>query len=112
MSTEGVEGFYLETHSWSRSKEFFEALGYKVEFDNGQGTGMLTNGQSPYLLFTEIPADREPSVQPVLKVTGADTFHPDKVVEVETPFEQTHYGTRRMTIRDPDSRIWSVEARD
>jgi hypothetical protein len=112
MSTEGVEGLYLETHSWPRSREFFEALGYKVEFDNGSGTGMFSNGASPYVLVSEIPADREPQVQSVLKVTGAGTFHPDAVVEVATPFEHTHYGTERMTIRDPDGRVWSVEARD
>ena len=31
-------------------------------------------------------------------------------VEVVTPFEDTHFGTRLMTVRDPDGRVWSVQA--
>ena len=34
----------------------------------------------------------------------------DPVVEVVTPFEDTHYGTREMTVRDPDGRVWSLQA--
>jgi uncharacterized glyoxalase superfamily protein PhnB len=28
-----------------------------------------------------------------------------------TPFEDTHYGTSEMTVRDPDGRLWSLQAR-
>jgi hypothetical protein len=34
-------------------------------------------------------------------------FATDHVV---TPFEDTHYGTREMTVRDPDGRVWSLQA--
>ncbi len=27
-----------------------------------------------------------------------------------TPFEDTHWGTREMTVRDPDGRVWSLQA--
>jgi uncharacterized glyoxalase superfamily protein PhnB len=46
----------------------------------------------------------------VLKVADADAFRPDPAVEVVTPFEDTHYGTREMTVRDPDGRIWNLQA--
>jgi uncharacterized glyoxalase superfamily protein PhnB len=49
-------------------------------------------------------------MQLVLKVTDAEAFHPDSAVEVVTPFEETHYGTKEMTVRDPDGRIWSLQA--
>jgi hypothetical protein len=26
-----------------------------------------------------------------------------------TPFEHTHYGTREMTVRDPDRRLWNLQ---
>ena len=26
------------------------------------------------------------------------------------PFADTHYGTREMTVRDPDGRVWSLQA--
>lgn len=45
------------------------------------------------------PEDREPRTQIVLKVPDADTFRPDPAVEVVTPFEDTHYGTKEMTVR-------------
>jgi uncharacterized glyoxalase superfamily protein PhnB len=32
------------------------------------------------------------------------------VCEVVTPFEDTHFGIREMTVRDPDGRLWSVQA--
>jgi uncharacterized glyoxalase superfamily protein PhnB len=111
MSTQGVEGVYLETRSWDRAAKFFQALGFEVEFSNGHGTGMLRNSSGgPYLLISEIQEDRRPEVQGILKVADADEFRPDAVVEVVTPFEETHYGTKRMTIRDPDGRVWSIEA--
>jgi uncharacterized glyoxalase superfamily protein PhnB len=49
-------------------------------------------------------------MQIVLKVADAGAFSIDPAVEVVTPFEDTHYGTREMTVRDPDGRIWSLQA--
>jgi uncharacterized glyoxalase superfamily protein PhnB len=46
----------------------------------------------------------------VLKVADADAFRPDPAVEVVTPFKDTHYGTRKMTVRDPEGRLWSLQA--
>jgi uncharacterized glyoxalase superfamily protein PhnB len=30
-------------------------------------------------------------------------------VEVVTPFEDTHRGTKLITVGDPDGRLWSIE---
>lgn len=49
-------------------------------------------------------------MQIVLKVPDADAFRPDPAVEVVTGFEDTHFGTKGMTVRDPDGRIWSLQA--
>src|SRR6266498_1525337 len=73
-------------------------------------SGVFRNGEGAYLVVSEIPQDREPGVQIALKVPDADKFGADPVVEVVTPFEETHYGTREMTVRDPDGRIWSLQA--
>ena len=40
----------------------------------------------------------------------ADAFRPDPLVEVVNPFEDTHYGTKEMTVRDPDGRSWTLQA--
>jgi uncharacterized glyoxalase superfamily protein PhnB len=29
---------------------------------------------------------------------------------VEAVFLETHFGTREMTVRDPDGRLWSLQA--
>ena len=60
--------------------------------------------------IAEVPEDSEPRVQIVLKVPDEDAFHPDPIVEVITPFADTHYGTREMTVRDPDGRLWTLQA--
>ncbi|MCU1685847.1 MAG: glyoxalase [Amycolatopsis sp.] len=110
MATEGIEAVFLGTHNWGKSAKFFLALGYKLEFETDHNSGRLSNGDSPPLFIAEIPENEEPQARLVLKVPDADAFSADPIVEVVTPFEETHYGTREMTVRDPDGRIWNLQA--
>ena len=110
MTTEGIEAVFLETHNWGRAAKFFQALGYELEFSTDHNSGLLRNGDGPSVFIAEIPADRAPETQIVLKVPDADAFRPEAVVEVVTPFADTHFGTRTMTVRDPDGRLWTLQA--
>ncbi|MEV8516022.1 VOC family protein [Dactylosporangium sp. NPDC051484] len=110
MTTDGIEGVYLETHNWGKTAKFLQALGFNVEFTSDHGSGLLRNGSGPYVILNEIPEDEQPQTQVVLKVPDAEKFPADTTLDVVTPFEETHYGTRRMIVRDPDGRIWSLEA--
>ncbi len=110
MTTEGIEAVFLETHNWGRAAKFFQALGFELEFSTDHNSGQLRNGDGPYVFIAEVPEDRETSMQVVLKVTDAGALSSDPGVEVVTPFADTHYGTREMTVRDPDGRIWSLQA--
>jgi len=110
MTTEGIESVFLETHNWGRAAKFFQALGFTLEFETDHASGQLRNGDGPSVFVAEIPEDRQPGLQLVLKVPDADSFHPDPAVEVVTPFEDTHWGTKEMTVRDPDGRVWSIQA--
>jgi hypothetical protein len=110
MTTEGIEAVFLETHNWGKAAKFFQGLGYNLEFATDHSSGQLRNGDGPYVFIAEIPEDREPQLQLVLKVPDADSFHLDPGVEVVTPFTDTHFGTREMTVRDPDGRLWSLQA--
>lgn len=110
MATNGIEAVFLETRNWGKAAKFFQALGFELEISAGDGSGVFRNGEGAYLVVSEIPQDREPGVQVALKVPDADAFEADPIVEVVTPFEETHYGTREMTVRDPDGRIWSLQA--
>jgi uncharacterized glyoxalase superfamily protein PhnB len=101
---------FLTTHNWGKAAKFFQALGYELEFDTGHSSGQLRHGSSPYVFIAEVPQDHEPELQVVLKVADADAFSTSSPVEVVSPFEDTHFGTRMMTIRDPDGRAWSLQA--
>ncbi|MQY39500.1 hypothetical protein SRB17_75270 [Streptomyces sp. RB17] len=107
MATEGIEAVFLETHNWGKAAKFFQALGYDLEFATDHNSGQFRCGDGPYVFIAE---DREPQTQIVLKVPDADAFRADPSVEVVTPFEDTHFGTRMMTVRDPDGRLWSLQA--
>ncbi|CAL9669628.1 VOC family protein [Streptomyces sp. R1] len=110
MTTEGIEAVFLTTHNWGKAAKFFQELGYELEFATDHNSGQLRNGDGPFVFIAEVPEDQEPRTRIALKVPDADAFRPDPVVEIVTPFEGTHYGTKEMTVRDPDGRLWSLQA--
>ena len=110
MTTEGIEAVFVETHNWGKAAKFFQALGFDIEFSTDHASGLLRHSKGPYVFVAEVPQDRQPQVQVVFKVADAESFHLHPAVEVITPFEDTHYGTREMTVRDPDGRVWSLQA--
>lgn len=109
MSTDGIEAVFLTTRNWGKAARFFQGLGFELEFDTGHSSGQLRNGAGPYVFIAEVP-DQDPGLQIVLKVADEDGFRPAPDVEVVTPFADTHFGTREMTVRDPDGRLWSLQA--
>ena len=109
MTTIGIQAVYLETHNWGKAAKFFESLGFELEFETDHNSGQLRNGSGPYVFIAEIPESQTPKLQLALAVQDADAFEPGPGVEVVTDFEDTHWGTRMMTVRDPDGREWSVE---
>jgi hypothetical protein len=110
MTTNGIEAVFLETHNWGKAAKFFQALGYEIEFDTGHDSGQLRNGAGPYVFIAEVPESQPIGMQVVLQVPDPEGFEADPVVEVVTPFQPTHWGTREMTVRDPDGRMWSLQA--
>ena len=109
MSTQGIEAVYLETHNWGKAAKFFTALGYELVFETDHASGQLRNGDGPYLFIAEVPADQPTALQVTLKVADTTKVDLDPVVDVVTPFEDTHWGTRQMVVRDPDGRLWNLE---
>ncbi|GGU11790.1 hypothetical protein GCM10010272_66170 [Streptomyces lateritius] len=85
-------------------------MGYELEFATDHNSGQLRNGDGPCVFIAEVPEDREPHTRVVLRVADADAFRPDPAFEVVTPFEDIHYGTKEMTVRDPDGRLWTLQA--
>jgi uncharacterized glyoxalase superfamily protein PhnB len=85
-------------------------LGFELEFATDHDSGQLRNGAGPYVFIAEVPEGTELGMQIVLKVADADAVDLDPGIEVVTPFADTHFGTREMTVRDPDGRTWSLQA--
>ncbi|MEU7139890.1 VOC family protein [Nocardia sp. NPDC046473] len=110
MTTNGIEAVFLETHNWGKAAKFFQALGYELEFETDHDSGQLRNGDGPYVFIAEVPKNKTPGMQLVLKATDTEAIATDSAVEVVTPLEETHYGTREMTVRDPDGRLWTLQA--
>jgi uncharacterized glyoxalase superfamily protein PhnB len=110
MATNGIEAVFLETHNWGKAAKFFLALGYELEFETDHNSGQLRNGDGPYVFIAEVPEDRPTRTQLVLHVADAAAFDAEPVVEVVTPFQPTHWGTQEMTVRDPDGRLWTLQA--
>jgi hypothetical protein len=110
MKTEHVEALYLTTHNWGKSAKFFQALGFSLEFDTGHNSGQLRNGNGPYLFIAEVPPSEPPAMCPVLKVMDEAAFQPEPILDVVESFADTHWGTREMTVRDPDGRLWRIQA--
>jgi uncharacterized glyoxalase superfamily protein PhnB len=110
MKAERIEAVFLTTHNWGRAARFFQALGFDLEFETDHHSGQMRCGDGPYLFIAEVPPNETPAAQVVLKVPDADTFEPARGAELLTPFEETHWGTREATVRDPDGRIWRLQA--
>jgi hypothetical protein len=110
MSTEGIEAVFVETHNWGKTAKFFQGLGFQLEFETGHDSGQLRNGNGPYVFVAEVPPDQDARVQLVLKVADEGAFRVGPGVEVVTTWEDTHYGTREMIVRDPDGRLWNLQA--
>ena len=106
----GIEAVFLTTHNWGKSAKFFQSLGFTLEFETDHQSGRLTKGGGPYLFIAEVPPNDPPQAQVVIRVPDEREFQPGAGVEVLTPFEDTHWGTREMTVRDPDGRVWRLQA--
>jgi hypothetical protein len=110
MATKGIEAVFITTHNWGKSAKFFQALGYTLEFETDHNSGQLRNGAGPYIFIAEVPASQPTEVQVELEVPDAQQFRPAPNVEVVTPFADSHWGTKIMTVRDPDGRAWTLQA--
>ena len=110
MATDGLEAVFLETHNWGKSAKFFQGLGYQIEFATDHNSGQLRNGDGPYLFIAEVPENQPTQRHLVFGVPDADAVELDASIDVVSPWEDTHWGTRLMTVRDPDGREWKLQA--
>ena len=111
MASHGIEGLIIETRNWGRTVAFWQALGYRVEFETGRNSGRLEHpAGGPYLFVVERPDALDPEFQPLVAADHADGFEPPRAGTVEHPFIGRSWGSAEMLLRDPDGRHVSVQA--
>ena len=108
MSTNGIGHLYVETHSWDKAVAFWQRLGYEVEFDTGNGSGMLRHPSGGPTVFVAEQSVEDPLATEVYLAAAAGYEAPDGI-EVVFPFHDTHWGTRVMVIQDPDGHRFRIE---
>ena len=108
MADKGIEALFMTTHNWGKAAKFFQSLGFALDFETDHNSGQLRKGDGPFLFIAEVPEAEETAMHPVIAV--ADSFRPDGSAEVVSPFEKTHWGTKEMLVRDPDGRVWRLQA--
>src|SRR5689334_2204365 len=86
MTTQGIGAVFVETQNWGRAAKFFQSLGYSIDFATDHNSGLLRNGDGPYVFVVEVPADRQPQTRIALTVDDADAFQADPTLDVVTPF--------------------------
>jgi hypothetical protein len=111
MASRGIEGLIIETRNWGRTVAFWQALGYRVEFETGRNSGRLEHpAGGVYLFVVERPDSPDPEIRPLVAADEADGFEPPHAGTVEHPFTARPWGSAEMLLRDPDGRPVSVQA--
>ena len=106
----GIDQLYAETRHWDDSVAFWEGLGFAFEErwgSEGHRAGRLRCNDARVVL-AEV-AEGTPASNVFFSVDSADGFEPGPGVEVTTPPQATHWGTRWLRVRDPDGRIYALE---
>lgn len=111
MTTDGIEGLFIETHNWGKTVAFWKALGYELEFETDHHSGRLRHpAGGPYIFVAERPAGKALELHPVLAVADASKFAAPSSGNVVRPFEAQHWHRLEMRLADPDGRQLSVQA--
>ena len=110
MASHGIEGLIIQTRNWGRTVAFWQALGYRVEFETGRNSGRLEHpAGGVYLFVVERPDGPDPEIQPLVGADDADGFVPPRAGTVEHPFTARSWGADEMLLRDPDGRHVSIQ---
>lgn len=109
MTTRGFEHLYLETHNWGKTVAFWQALGFKLDFETDHHSGQLIAPNGTRLFIAEQSVEDPVGIDIYLGADDAGVDVPDNVTVVQE-WTATHWGTQVLTVRDPDGRLFRLEA--
>jgi hypothetical protein len=108
MSTE-LHHPYRETTRWTESVGFWSRLGLSFEQQWGSvphRAGTLVSGTGRVVL-AEVAPESEPAEATFLETSDIDAVSH----ATETAIVDTHWGTRMVSVTDPDGRTYNFEPR-
>lgn len=107
MSDLALDHLYRETHEWEASVEWWSALGFSFTETWGSAphrAGRLACGRASVVL-AEVPTDADAG-DAVFLTTG----HLEGLAaSLDSDISDTHWGTRMISLVDPDGRRYHVE---
>ena len=115
MSIGGIDHFSTETRFYERSQAFWQALGFELKAQWGEGGHRAcqreTGGGARLVLAEALESPAPPTVH--LSVTAGESLNAELIaadaVDVSTPLEATHWGTKWIRVTDPDGREYALE---
>ncbi|GHJ34440.1 VOC family protein [Streptomyces sp. TS71-3] len=110
MSTDGIQGFCVETRNYGATAAFWRSFGFRAVLETDHGSGQWQHpAGGPYVFIVE-RHDGDPRTYPVLGVPDAAAFSPAREPDFAQPFTPQHWGVTQAFVRDPDGRYVSLEA--
>lgn len=113
-----LDHFYLETRHYDRAREFWADLGFSSESEwgeDGHRACQLRSGEAMLVLAEAESQDSCEGPTVVFSVDDPEAVNTrladSPAVDVTTPLEDTHWGTRWIRVRDPDGNVFNLEAR-
>ena len=106
----GIDYLYLETRDLEASRAFWEALDFELELDLGHAC-RLRHPDGGAVHLEAVAEEDDLAVQLYLK--GSRTV-PNRVVaeHVARDWQESHWGSHLLELRDPDGRTVIVQDRD
>ena len=107
MAVDGVRSLYVETHNFGKTAAFWKSLGFEHFLDLGGSSGGFRAGDGgAYLFIEEVGPDAPLHTEAYFNIVDSAAIPEDCIAE---PLEDTHWGTKLMSVRDPDGRTWKLE---
>ena len=104
-----LDHLYRETTRWDDSVDFWKRLGFS--FTEQWGTAPHRAGRmirdAASLVLAEISQGADVAATPFFAVSDIDEFSGEANAHVV----ETHWGTRMVTVTDPDGRTYHFEAK-
>ena len=100
----------METRNYGATAAFWKSLGFDNVFETDHGSGQWRHpAGGPYVFINE-QHDGDLETHPILRVSNAEAFQPDRRPDFVQQFTEQHWGVVEALIRDPDGRNVSLQA--